>query len=198
MNLYLFYEVGKYQEGLDYWKGLPLNSYESEKDVLLVTYHAAGILNFCLGNYKEALKHCNWIINEFSPNVKADFYITNLLLRIVIHFELKNYDIVEVLVKNIKRPMKEYNFFHPFDKLLLRKLKQAMQAETPKEFIRHMQELDKEFKELSPHIESLNKLKIYFDFQNWIKSKVLNKEFKEVIRESKMELLNSINNLSHL
>jgi tetratricopeptide (TPR) repeat protein len=192
MNLYLFYAVGKYKEGLDYWKGLTLTSYKENSDVLIVTYHAACILNFCLGNYKEALKHCNWIINEFIPGVRNDFYITNLLIRIVIHFELKNYDTAELLIKKIRPALKAYNFFHPFDGLLLRQLKNAMRAKTQKEFSRHLQELEKEFERLSSKNENLNKLKIYFEFKDWIKAKVLQKEFKEVIQESKIELLKNL------
>ena len=188
MNLYLFYEVGKYQEGLDYWKSLPLKIYREETVLLIVTYHAAGILHFCLGNYKEALKYCNKVINKLSKGINNDFYVTSLLMRIIIFFELRNFDVVEMLIKKIEQPLKEYSFFHPFDKLLLSKLKDAMRAEFSQAFTVHMQVLNREFEKVASTNENISKLKIYFNFQTWIKSKVLHKEFRALIEEGRLEL----------
>lgn len=184
MNLYLFYETGKYKEGIDYWKSLPLNRSSEVNELMIVLNHAACLLHFCTSNYKEALKYCNRIINECKPGVKDDFYIAHLLIRIIIHFELGSYEVVEDLITRIKNPIKEYNFFHPFDKLLIKKLKSAMLAETKCEFSRHMQELDKEFEGLTPEIENVNNFKFYFNFRDWIRSKALNQKFTETIQES--------------
>jgi len=189
INLYLFYEVGKYQEGLDYWKSFPLKIYREETVLLILTYHAACILHFCLGNYKEALKYCNKVINESAKGINDDFYVTSLLMRIIIFFELRNFDVIEMLIKKKEQPLKEYSFFHPFDKLLLSKLKDAMWAESSQAFTAHMQVLNREFEKVASTNENINKLKIYFNFQGWIKFKVLHKEFRAVIEEGRKELL---------
>lgn len=189
MNLYLFYVTGKYKEGLDYWESLQVNNSDEVKELTVVQYHAACMLHFCVGNYKEALKFSNNIINESTAGVKDDFYIAHLLIRIIIHFEMGSYDVAEALILRTKKPLKEYSFFHPFDTLLLKKLKSAMQAETKSEFCRHMQELESGFDLLCPKLDNLNNFKFYFNFKDWIRSKATNKIFAETIMESNSTIL---------
>ena len=189
MNLYLFYEVGKYQEGLTYIKSILENNRNEVNEVLIVTYHAAATLHFCTANYKEALRYCNKVINECRPGVSDDFYFVNLLIRIIIHFELKNYEVVEDLIRKIKSHLKKHDFFHPLDEILLSKLQDAMIANTQKEFILHMRELDQKFESLGPKFENSTKLKVYFNFKDWIHAKAINKNFAETILESRTLLL---------
>lgn len=73
MNLYLFYEVGKYQEGLDYLKTINVTKKDEVNEEFIVIHHAAVTLHFCNANYKEELRNCNKIINEYVPGVADDF-----------------------------------------------------------------------------------------------------------------------------
>jgi hypothetical protein len=189
MNLYLFYEVGQYHEGLDYLKTIQASGKDEVNEVFIVTHHAAVTLHFCTANYKEALRYCNNIINEYTPGVSDDFYIVNLLIRIIIHFELNNYEVAEDLIRKVKISIKKLNFFYPLDELLLIKLQGAMFAGTQAQFNHHMQELDREFEKLSPKFDNLIKLKIYFNFKDWIKAKASNKDFAKTILEARLQLL---------
>ena len=189
MNLYLFYEVGKYHEGLEYLKTIQANNKDEVNEAFIVTNHAAVTLHFCSANYKEALRYCNTIINKHIPGVADDFYIVNLLIRIIIHFELKNYEVAEDLIRKVKLPLKKYDFFYPLDELLLTKLQQAMLSCNQAKYNQHMQELDREFEHLGPKFENLTKLKIYFNFKDWIKAKASNKDFAETILAERLLLL---------
>ncbi len=189
MNLYLFYEVGKYQEGLTYLNSILANNKDEVNEVLIVTYHAAATLHFCSANYKEALWYCNKVINECSPGISDDFYIVNLLMRIIIHFEMKNYEVVEDLIRKIRLPLKKHDFFYPLDEILLSKLQEAMLADTRKKFRQHMQELEREFESLGPKFENATKLKVYFNFKDWIHAKASQTDFAETILASKLSPL---------
>lgn len=189
MNLFLYYEVGQYREGLEYLKTIQPIITDEVNEVLIVTHHAAATLHFCSGNFKEALRNCNTIINEYTPGVADDFYIVNILIRIIIHFEMKNYEVAEDLIKKAKVAVKKYNFFYPLDELLLLKLQEAMLSGSRAQYNQHLQELDREFEKLGPQFDNLTKLKIYFNFKDWIKAKAFCKDFAETIFEARLQLL---------
>lgn len=92
----------------------------------------------------------------------------------------------EDLIKKAKIPLKKYNFFYPLDELLLLKLQEAMLAGTQAKYNQHLQELDREFENLGPKFDNLTKLKIYFNFKDWIKAKASQKDFAETIMAARL------------
>ena len=181
MNSYLFFEVGKYREGLEYLNEILSKNPNNMNEGAIPLLHAATRFYFCLADYKQALKYCNKVINEYTPGVADDFYIVNLLIRIIIHFELKNFEIAEDLIRKVRINLKNHDFFNPLDELLLNSLQAAMLAESKKKYIQHMKDLEKAVENLGPKFENTTKIKIYFNFHNWIKAKASDKDLTDVI-----------------
>lgn len=187
MNSYLFFEVGKYLEGVDYLNDILSTNPNNMNEGAIPLLHAATRFHFCMADYKQALKYCNKVINEYTPGVADDFYLVNLLIRIIIHFELKNFEIAEDLIRKVRVILKKYDFFKPLDELLLNKLQDAMLSENKKKYLQHMQELEKAVENLGPKFENTIKLKIYFNFHEWIKAKASDKALTEIIHMARQK-----------
>ncbi|MCC7301157.1 MAG: hypothetical protein IT233_00800 [Bacteroidia bacterium] len=64
-----------------------------------------GSANFITANYKESLSWINKIVNapEFSAEIRQDIDLSAVILNILIHYELGNFDLAESLVKSALR-----------------------------------------------------------------------------------------------
>jgi hypothetical protein len=67
------------------------------------------VVHFYFGKYKEALGWINRVVNtgDFNTAIRKDIDLSALMVNILIHFELGNFDLVESLVKSFLRSEKK-------------------------------------------------------------------------------------------
>ena len=179
---------GTFKEGL---KLIPyieekLKEYELYLDnhrVLVFNYKIA-TLYFGSGDYDTCIDYLNRIIHN-NVDLRYDIQCYARLLHLIAHYELKNYDILEYLVKSV------YRFMSKMDNLSI------VEVEIFK-FIRKSFSLSA--KELKPaFIELYNTLKTlqnnthsvrafsYLDIISWLESKIYDKQVQQVIKEKYLE-----------
>lgn len=159
------------------------NKLSTSRQVFL-NYKCATTLVY-LGNYTEALKWVNKILNN-PVFYKEESIIANAhFLELIIHLELKNNSILPHLVRRTERLLKSRKLLFPFENMLIRVINKLIKSENTFD-----QELILE--SFYHQILSLNKLETvynipeYFDFESWAITKVENKSFFQVFKQRRI------------
>lgn len=123
---------------------------------------------FMDGQYEEALKVNSKLLDEAGFAFKSDVYLFSRILNLLIHYELKNFDLLEYLIENT------YKFFR--DKNAVKKMEHILFSFF-KKIIRTAQDEHKElFDELHFNLKKLElddntyNLLAMFDFISWAQS----------------------------
>ncbi|MBX2949712.1 MAG: hypothetical protein KF704_10575 [Crocinitomicaceae bacterium] len=149
---------------------------------LYFAYLFAGI-HIGLTDFSGGLKWINTILN--TPNMESNEEIVAYthILNLIVHLELKNDQLLPYALKSTQRFLKTRNRLHTFEQIILQFIsgfnsyKQLDQQEA-------WEKLHDELHKLrSTNEPEFQKMKTYFDFETWAKSKLTNKRFDELIRE---------------
>ena len=133
-----------------------------------------------------ALHHINEILNIEAHGIRQDIVNTARLLNIIIHYELKNENMLSGLCKSTCRYVEKkrkllqaekiiFNFFGT----VIPKFETGPSAKVQSEKINAFIDLKKEIKPLS----SLKKIFLEFDFISWVESKIEGRSFVEMVKE---------------
>ncbi len=71
---------------------------------ILVFYYKIACLYFGSGDNEKSIEYLNRIIN-WKVDLRTDFNVMPVLLHLIAHYELGNYDILEYLIKSVYRFM---------------------------------------------------------------------------------------------
>jgi len=189
VKLYMWLGTGNFDEGKRYVKSV-------EKRILsldMKSYYynlqgggyAAAYLFFIQGNYSETLKWLNKFYffkkNEFG--VRDDLFFKASLLYMLVHYELKNEELLKYVIKHTYKWLLKANALNDYEKTLL-------------SFIRKEMAIPKTHKEMLPAYEKLkDKLSVLakdplnmavvdqLDLAAWLESKINKKSFEEVLKK---------------
>lgn len=144
-------------------------------------FHLA-LLAFYRGNFSLSLKLVASIINDKDLHLVPEVYLITRLVRLVIHLELKNYDLIEALGQNVYRYISGHDSKFKLEGFVASAFGKFLDMRNQKEqhdFLRRFG------KELQTFLQSpVDKhFAPYFDFELWIKSQLEGKRLVEVIRE---------------
>lgn len=149
-------------------------------------YLEISITYFSLSRFADALDWLNKTINEERNRyTNENKYLVVKIMRIILHYELGNFDILDSLLQstwrelsNVKKPM-------GFEKMLLKHLKKiaayADSEESKPLFAAMLVEINKFVEKPNSNTEALS----YFDFRSWVGAKVEGRGFGEVRRMKK-------------
>ena len=139
------------------------------------------------GNYSEALKWINKIFNDPDLDPSEDLLAFTYLVDLLIHMELKHTKLLPYALKNAQRYLKSRNKLHRFEKAFLHFVSKMTKATDQFTELELWESFANEIKELNG--EGLDKAALeYFDFELWASSKVLRKEFPELLKERNLSL----------
>ncbi|WP_375239156.1 hypothetical protein [Aurantibacter sp.] len=85
---------------------LKKNKYIIEPYYTISTYYLFASIYCSLGEYSAGLKYVNSILNEYKFNQRPKTFIKTEFLNIVIHYELKNYELVQKNISSLKKKYK--------------------------------------------------------------------------------------------
>lgn len=153
-----------------------------DKHSELVLFYKIACLYFGNGNYRQALKWLNRIINSEDQDIREDVHSFARILNLIVHYELGNQDVIEYYLRSTYRFLLKKDDLHKFQQFILDFLKRLT---------RHMttHELTERFKILKSQLEELEKSKydrrafVYFDIISWLESKIENVPVARLIQE---------------
>ena len=191
-ELLAYDRMGEYEKGVEVVDSI-LDGIElykdkiNKEDVILFHYHIAYIY-FGSGQYKEALRYINKVLNDNETNLRQDIYSFARLFNLVIHFELGNYDLLDYIVKSTSRfylkRKREFSREYRFETVFLKHIKRTAKVADKRD------KLEAAFGDLKAEMEEVlkedyEKIALeYFDFNSWVNGKVEGKDFAVLKKEA--------------
>ena len=187
------HEINRFFMTGDFTKGVELIINEQGRELTalldMLDKHSALVLNYkiaCLyfgaGNYGQALKTLNKIINSSSTDLREDLHCFARILNLVCHFELGNFDVIKHYIISTYRFLLKKDDLRMFQKFVLRFLKNLSNDIEGKNLIKQFQELKIQ---LLPLVDSTYEKRafIYFDIISWLESKIEKRTVQEIIMQ---------------
>ncbi|MCB9234174.1 MAG: hypothetical protein H6581_21135 [Bacteroidia bacterium] len=145
-------------------------------------YFNLSLINFCSGEYKRALHLLGHILNDDQIPQFPDIFLIARLIRLIIHFELGNLDLVTTMAGNIYRFLAKRQLKYRLESLVMQYMRKAPDFTDRKSVIKYLSELKTELSELRKDPEE-GKIAAYFDFTIWIDAKIQHKSMLEILKE---------------
>lgn len=160
---------------------LPLYEGKINNEEEMLFYYNISTAYLGGGDYKNALRYINLVLNYSESGLREDVYTFARLVNLIIHYELGNYDLLDYTVKSTRRfvtkSQKNYQFETVFLKDFKKLLKTRNVGASKELFIDFKEQLEKVLED--PFEQAAN---VYFDFISWVDSKIENKSFEEIVK----------------
>lgn len=164
-------------------------------DIKLLFYFDVFYGYFVLGDYPKAIKWLNRILNDRRTGIRQDIRNFGMLVNIILHYEMKDYDLVEYLMRSAQRLLEKDKETHKFELLVIayikRLIKTDVTAEKRKLFIQLRNKLL--FANLENYLIAFSRgtsekiILNSFDILAWLESKIEGRPFSEVLTEKEKD-----------
>jgi hypothetical protein len=159
-------------------------------------YRNTGYCYFGIGEYREALRWVNRLLNDKKlEQTREDLFSSAKLFYLFIHYELGNDDLLEHLLRSTERDLSRKGRLFEIEKVVLKFFGRIIQLtdakEKKEEYIRFRDQLQTIYDSVPE-----GDLPGYFDFIAWANSKIEGRPFQEIVVENlrlrKERLLHSL------
>lgn len=141
-----------------------------------------GVIYLSLGEYNEALGWMNKILNEGKIDQKQDIFCFAQLINLILHFELDNSRFLPYAITSTKRYLKNRNRIYKFEEIFLKLITQISKTTNIFDIQEKLEPIEQELAKLKKDPKEQIVFE-YFDFHNWVKSKLKQKSFAELKQE---------------
>lgn len=172
------FELGYYTERKEYDNAIKfvettLSNYNELSGLLnmeheFLLHYNAGLAQYHRGEYNQALKWINKVINLTSKDLRVDVKASAYLLNILIHYDLGNNDILSYLLKSTITFLKQNKMFRKIDQVFLSIFANIPLKSDKKETIIH----------LTSKLQEMNKVKdkatiiLDINYFEWIQNRI--------------------------
>ena len=151
---------------------------------VLVFYYKIASLYFGCGDYDNAIRYLNKIIN-WKVELRNDLQCYARLLHLIAHYEIGNFDLLEYLVKSVYRFMAKMENLGPVEIDIFKFLQRSFHLSA--------NQLKPEFEKLLERLKQYEDNRFatrafsYLDFISWLESKIDGVPVEEIIRRKAVE-----------
>jgi hypothetical protein len=151
-----------------------------DKHRILVFNYKIATLYYGSGNYGTSIDYLQRIIND-NADLRIDLHCYARLLHLMAHYELRNYDIIESLIKSV------YRFMAKMENLTV--IEEEMFAFLRKSFKVSPKAMKPEFEKFLQKIKHFEKSRFetrafaYLDIISWLEGKEYEKSIGEIIHQ---------------
>lgn len=192
-----YYKTGEYEKGIALVPKIEEGLKEFgdkliQKRSLLTLYFNISYLYFIAGDYSKALHWQNKVLNHPYIDIGVDIVCFSKILNLLIHFEMNNDLLLEYVVKSTYRFLSKNNRLYKLEASILNFIRKKLpEMDTQKKRVESFKKLKEDFIENSKDRNQSGLLE-YFDFPEWIQSKIENRSFATILREKakQQELIN--------
>ncbi|MBA3706480.1 MAG: hypothetical protein H0W84_11475 [Bacteroidetes bacterium] len=137
-------------------------------------------LFFMLRAFKKSLEWINPLIIEDPIQVRPDYQCLIRIFYLVIHYEMKNFELLSYLTINTYRFLKKMGGLYDFEETIITFMKRVSTMSGDS----HIQEFKRLRKELISFNNNKFDKKVFedFDYLSWVESKIENIPYPEIIR----------------
>jgi len=185
LKLFVYIPMGEFEKALtvahnleNIYKQIPPTKLLLKEKLL--HHYAYAYIYIGLNDYKNANTHINELLNAPENDFRSDVFCFAHILSLIIHFELKNIQLLDYRIRSTYKLLLRRNRLYAFEKHLFAFLRSAQRkkgkgVDLTKEFIKLKANLGKS---LQNKLEQ-NALSL-FDLVSWLESKIENKSFMEI------------------
>ncbi|HMI78475.1 MAG TPA: hypothetical protein VK484_06755 [Ferruginibacter sp.] len=150
----------------------------SMKSRIMLWYFTA-YNHYAMKEHKAALKMIQKIMNNANEEME-EFSFAKLLL-MFIHYDLKNYELLEYQVRSYQRLLQKTERLYKCEKIILDFFKLVSATDSKKVRQQQLEELKEKVNRLFKTYYERG-LSFYFDIQSWIESGLTGKDFAQVVQ----------------
>ena len=184
-QLTMYSDTGQYDKGLKLITEISgeLNVAFLHKAREMEIHYVISLIYFGVGRYRDARNYLNKIINDSINDLRSDINCFARIINLIVHYELGNLDLLEYIVKSTYRFLYKRNRLYKVETTIVDFIRRKIPSIfTDQERIEAFQELKTELEEITK--DPFEKIAIeYFDFISWIKSKIENRPFAQIVQE---------------
>jgi hypothetical protein len=183
LELIVFFETGQFENGVTLAESIE-RKIEAQRSKLRTTeimqfYFFISSCYFGTGDFKNALKWINKLINFGEPDQRKDLYMHSKLFNLAIHYELDNKEHLDYLAKSTYKFFKDRKKLTMFEKIVLDFFNTIHNKITQKEITNSFEELHFNLTQLQKKKTDTTSFR-FFDYVNWAKSKFSSVSFKDL------------------
>ncbi len=195
----LSFYTGKYQQCISLIPFLEegLQKYDNQitSDLKLLFYFNLFYGYFVLGHYQQAIKWLNKILNDKRTEIRQDIRNFGMVTNIILHYEMKDYDLLEYLIRSAQRLLEKNKDAHKFELLVLMYMKRLIKASSPEEQRKTFMKLRNKllFANLENYLIAFSRgasekiILNTFDILAWLESKIEDRSFAIVLFEKEKD-----------
>ncbi|PKR81033.1 hypothetical protein CW751_07675 [Brumimicrobium salinarum] len=166
----------------DYTKNKDLIE-RSSKENQIKFYFTTAYTLFAVDEKKEALKFINLLLNDNEQQLRQDIYSFSRILNLMLHFDLENYEYIEYSANSAIRYLNKVKRDHQIEKVFIKQIKKIAKTATSSETIPIFKETLSEINLLLVE-ENERVILDYIDIVSWLKSKLTNDSFSNLVKHS--------------
>lgn len=145
-------------------------------------YANIAVCYFGIKNYTKALHWINAMLNHPDIEIWEHMHSHARIMNLLIHFELKNYELLDSLIKSTHRFLNKKQRLFKFESVIIEFVKKAQYVESESDRIKYYKKIKAECEEISKEDPSGSVLIQSFDLITWLTSKIEKKEFEQLVR----------------
>lgn len=148
----------------------------------LKTFYAIAYTYFGVGDYERALIWINQIVNDKS-SYRLDYKAFARIMNIIIHYELKNFILVEYELKSLKRFLEKKDKIFEYEKSVLQTFSKLIKLKVEDDVAFELEKLKQKIIQLN-NDQYEKKANEFLDVITWIDSKNTGIPFQSLIKKS--------------
>ena len=149
-------------------------------DYRILFHYQLAYFYFADTRYSEALAHLNEILSERN-DPRADIQSYARVLNLMVHYELKNYDLIKYLCRSTRRFLNKKNRLYSFEKNILDFFKQVSRTQNI-QAIKNLKILKQNIVEIE---EDQSEPLDFINILVWIQSKLNRDTFKNTLSNTR-------------
>jgi hypothetical protein len=144
--------------------------------------------------YEQSLEWLNRLLNETGLEVREDIQVTARLTNLILHYELKNFDLLPYLLRRTYSFLNKRRRLNKLEKTLLQFVGRLLRvsSQNKREIIELFREIKVAMEELTRRPEEAQILTEYFDYIGWLESKTENRSFEKIVRDKALKNLKAL------
>jgi hypothetical protein len=195
----LSFYTGKYQQCISLIPFLEegIQKYDNQitSDIKLLFYFNVFYCCFVIKQYQQAIKWLNKILNDKRTEIRQDIRNFGMVVNIILHYEMKDYDLLEYLIRSAQRLFEKEKNDHKFELLVLMNMKKLIKGHSSSEERKMFMKLRNKllFANLEnyliafSHGSSEKVILNTFDILSWLESKIEDRPFEVVLFEKEKD-----------
>lgn len=169
---------------------LEKNQHHIDISSLLTYYGNFAFVYFMLGDYTNALKWTNKILNQNYKNFKIEIVGFMRLLNLVIYYEFGEARLLEYISASVKRYLLKHDAYNEFEQYFINLLKKLVSTPSKKEQASLLEDLKEKITALKQSDTQLGQVVGSFAFMEWADSKLQRKTMKQIMQERAPKVVN--------